>query len=89
MFSLQKLLVFAAILAALWLGFRFVRNLERQQKERERAGRRKRTWFGLGPRPAGEVEMQSCPACRNWVATDGHCGRNDCPWPLDRRTSAS
>ncbi len=89
MFSFQKLAVFVVILAVLWLGFRFVRNLERQQKERERVRRGKRKWFGLGPRTAGEVEMQSCPVCRNWVATGGHCGRGDCPWPLDRRTSAS
>lgn len=95
MFSFQKLAVFAAILVFLWLAFRIVRNMERQQKERERMTRpRRRRWFHFGRtearRASGEVEMLPCRVCRNWVAADGHraCGREDCPWPLDPRTSA-
>ena len=95
MFSFQKLAVFVVILVVLWLGFRIVRNLERQQKERERMARpRRRRWSIFGRAAArdapGEVDMSPCRVCRNWVASDGQgaCGRADCPWPLDPRTSA-
>ena len=36
MFSMQKIIVFALICAALWLGFRFVGNAARRQKMEER-----------------------------------------------------
>lgn len=95
MFSFQKLAVFAIILGVLWIAFRVVRNLERQQKERERLARpRRRRWFHFGRaragRTSGDVEMLPCRICQNWVAADkgGACNRADCPWPLDPRTSA-
>ena len=39
MFSIQKIAVFIIIIAVVWLGFRFVGNLEKQRKAQERLTR--------------------------------------------------
>ena len=87
MFSLQKLAVFALIVAALWLAFRFVGHLERRRRgeeRQERLGRRRRfrLWRGRGVAPEGgkDVETVACPRCGVYVAPDrSSCPRPDCP----------
>jgi hypothetical protein len=77
MFSMQKIIVFALICAALWLGFRFVGAVARRQKMEERKAkpslreRLRRSAGHGGPmrareaarEPVAEVDMV---ACRVW-----------------------
>ena len=76
-FSLQKLLVLAAIVAAVWYGFQWLSRLDRQRKaeRRPRASRRR----GTGPAKTGEPEdMSRCPGCGAYVVAKTACG---CGWP--------
>ncbi len=93
MFSIQKLAVFAVIVAAIWLAFRYVGNLEKTRKARDRLARpgwRERFRRRRGARkkaaarePAGDVEMVVCGTCGDYVAAAGAraCGRAACPYP--------
>ncbi|MBN36084.1 MAG: hypothetical protein CMM46_15175 [Rhodospirillaceae bacterium] len=97
MFSLQKLAVFAVIIAVLWLAFRFVGNLERKQKAEERLSRpgwrerfRRSGSKSASSRakeaarePVSDVDMVPCRVCSDYVAAAGAgaCGRADCPYP--------
>ncbi len=75
-FSLQKLLVLAAIIAAVWYGFKLIGRLDRARKTRlETAGK--------SAAPAGVEDMERCAACDTFVAARdaASCGRDDCPYP--------
>ena len=96
MFSMQKIIVFALICAALWLGFRFVGAVARRQKMEERKAkpslreRLRRSAGHGGPmrareaarEPVAEVDMVACRVCGDYVAAAGasSCGRKDCPY---------
>jgi len=88
MFSIQKLAVFALIVAALWLGFRLVGSMDRRRKEGERQARRsgrKRFLRGggrNGPSEAADVDMVACRVCGDYIPATGArgCGRSDCPY---------
>ena len=96
MFSMQKIIVFALICAALWLGFRFVGNAARCQKMEERMAKptlRERMRRSAGSpgsmrareaarEPVAEVDMVPCRVCGDYVAAAGatSCGRKDCPY---------
>ena len=76
-FSLTKIVVLAAIVAAVWYGFKFVGRLEKRRKEDLAASRK--------PEPADikDVgEMIKCPKCDAFVAANGamNCGRSKCPY---------
>ena len=91
MFSLQKLAVFALIVAALWLAFRLVGHLERRRGEEQLRRRPRRRRFRLwrtgavapedgGGGDDGGVETIACPRCGVYVAPNGSsCSRPDCP----------
>lgn len=87
-FSLQKLLVLAAVVVAVWYGFKFLSRLEQQRKseaqvaQREAARRAKQAASGSGGAEAAE-EMVLCSACGAYVPQRGtrSCGRADCPYP--------
>ena len=96
MFSIQKLVVFAIIVAALWLGFRLVSNMDKKRKAEERqAGRVRSSWRdrfarrgpriggGSGGQAAAQVEMKACPQCGDYVPASGAkaCGKPGCPYP--------
>ena len=96
MFSFQKLAVFGVVVAVLWLGFRFVRTLEKRNREQERmAGKARRGWFSRrfrnspARRARRDVDTVACDVCGAYVAVTGSgtCGRADCPWPLDPCTT--
>ena len=83
-FSLQKLLVLAAIIAAVWYGFQWLSRLDKQrtadQKLRDGGGAAKK-----GGRPAKSDEpedMVQCPVCNAFVIakSSSNCGRPDCPY---------
>ncbi len=86
-FSLQKLLVLAAIVGAVWYGLKLVgrlqeaRRLESEAQARGRPGAARRAGGG-GKGQAATEEMVQCPVCKTYVAArsaDG-CGRSDCPY---------
>ncbi|MFQ5953922.1 MAG: hypothetical protein ACE5JZ_02540 [Kiloniellales bacterium] len=80
-FSLQKLLVLAVIVVAIWYAFKFISQLDRRRKRALKATRQ-----GTGDAAAGGVpraeEMVQCPVCQAYVAAQGaaNCGREDCPY---------
>ena len=91
-FSLQKILLLAAIVSAVWYGFKLVSRL---QAARDGSGQQKRTTAWRTPnfmkmgrkagRPAARAEaedMVQCPTCKAYVAARGaqNCGRADCPY---------
>lgn len=86
MFSIQKLIVFAIIIAAIWLGFRLVSNMDKKRKSEERHVRNARpSWRerftgrgsaggaagGSRGTVAGQVEMKACPHCGDYVPAVG------------------
>jgi len=80
-FGLTKLLVLAAIIAAVWYGFKFVGRLDevrRGRADRERPQRR-----AAGNDSAAEIEdTVQCPVCGAYVVarSASPCERPDCPY---------
>jgi len=87
-FSLQKLLVLAAIVLAVWYGFKWIGRLQEQRDAEAGVRRRKFPWPGSSRRGAQEPaknsveDMVECPVCHTYVAAGGKakCGRADCPY---------
>ena len=87
--SIQKLLLLAAILGAVWYGFKFVGRLKDERdaaaKKRGEPARQSNPWKGRQAAssqvPEAE-EMVQCPVCKTYVAAKGaaSCGRPDCPY---------
>ena len=79
-FSLQKLLVLALIVAAIWYGFKWVGRLDKERKERLRGGGAD---AGATGTPAGmDQDLVECRMCGTYVTTPlDRCpeGRADCP----------
>lgn len=76
--SLQKLLVLALIVAAIWYGFKWLSRLDRERKARLREGGRD----GAEGDPPGAADLVQCALCEAYVPADlGRCpeGRADCP----------
>ena len=73
-FSLAKLLVLAAVVAAVWYGFKIIGRRNQSSKvAREEL-------------EAGHISAEDtveCPCCSTYVvpATAGPCSRADCPYP--------
>jgi uncharacterized protein len=84
MFSLSKLVVLIAAVAAVWYGFKYVTRLqlerERKAEARDRVERRREA-RARGTEPSAE-DMVQCPACKAYVPAKGarNCGRPDCPY---------
>ncbi len=85
--SLQKLLVLAAVIAAVWYGFKFIGRLQdaRAAEAKLRAGgarRPKARWRRSKQPAAPEAEdMVKCPVCQAYVPARGasRCERPGCP----------
>jgi len=87
--SFTKLLVLAAVIAAVWYGFKLVGRLDKQRKGE---GRLQRT--AQPPKPTGAAtrepvkaeanseDMEPCRVCGAYVARHGaaNCGRAECPY---------
>ncbi len=73
-FSLPKLLVLAAIIAAVWYGFKWISRY--QQVQQSKGGK-------AGGRINATAEMTACPKCGTYVVADvaRSCEREDCPYP--------
>jgi uncharacterized protein len=79
-FSLTKLVLLGVVIAALWLGFRYMSRVEAIRRSlREELSRRRNP----GATPAKEVEdLVKCAHCGAYVAARNAsaCGRPACPW---------
>jgi len=72
-FSLSKLVVLVAIIAAVWYGFKFLGRLDEKRKAEIKRGAAK----------GHDAEaMVECPVCGIYVSAQdaGNCGRADCPY---------
>ncbi len=88
-FSLQKLIVLAGIIAAVWYGFKLVSRLDAARKAEARvSGDRnpKRGPFGRrrsrAPARNDAEDMVQCPTCGAYISAQNTagCGRGDCPY---------
>ena len=72
--SLPKLLVLAAIVAAVWYGFKFLGRLEAKRKAELKAAEKE-------AKGGATQSMVQCPVCETYVAAGAaSCGRSDCPY---------
>ena len=86
-FSLQKLVVLALIIAAVWIGFRYLGRIQAERragvKSARKMQRRTRWSFGRDPdEDMGAEDMVACRVCGAYVPVRGarSCGRADCPY---------
>ena len=88
-FGLQKLLVLAMLIGAVWYGFKYFSRFDESRKKVEKAARKvAQKVAGRTPEPAPEAEpvaqdMERCETCGDFVAVAGvtACGREACPYP--------
>lgn len=64
-FSLQKIMVLAAILGAVWWGYKWISRLEQVRDAKDRL---KKTKTAKAPKRSAEQveEMVECPACHTY-----------------------
>ena len=88
-FSLQKLLVLAAVIALVWYGFKFVGRLQDQRKadgglgaRAARRPKRRGSAPATEPRAQDAEDMVACTVCQAYVQVRGatRCDRSDCPY---------
>ncbi len=87
-FSLQKLMVLVAVIAAVWYGLKFIGRLQdaREVEQKLRAGgtrQPKARWRRTKQPAAPEAEdMVECPVCQAYVPARGasRCERPGCPY---------
>lgn len=81
-FSLPKILVLAAVVFAVWQGFKYLQRrqevAERNKADRVREAKRERDGTS-----AKVEDMVRCKVCESFVPGVGakSCGRPDCPYP--------
>ncbi len=78
--SIQKLIVLAAVVAAVWYGFKFLGRLQEQRKEeaklRESQGGKpaRKAEKPKGGAKGGEVEdLVQCPSCGAYIQAGTKC----------------
>lgn len=80
-FGIGKLLVLAAIIAAVWYGFKFISRMQEVERDRQRVGSKKRPRRGAG-KPETVEDTVQCPVCEAYVVAKSAapCERKDCPY---------
>jgi uncharacterized protein len=90
-FSFTKLIVLAAVVAAVWYGFKYIGRLERMNKQGRKTGERTlgerlrkaaHKKSGSAGEPGHIEDTEQCPVCKAYVAVEGveNCGRPGCPY---------
>lgn len=86
-FSIQKLLFTAAVVMAVWYGFKWVARMkeirDEDAKDRLRRGRQGGDGGASSGAPSGGAEeMVECRTCGAFVASSGAkaCGKDNCPY---------
>ena len=79
-FSLSKIVVLAAIVVAVWYGFKFIGRLDKRRKEEAVAAQRAERAERAPEVDGGD--MVKCPRCDAYVVATGamDCGRPACPY---------
>ena len=80
--SIGKLLLTAAVIAAVFYGWKWLARVQQLGPAAKKKVNRKTG--GNAPPPAPDaVDMVQCPACGDFIAAHGSrsCGRDDCPYP--------
>ncbi len=82
-FSIQKLIVLAAVIAAVWYGFKFIGRLDKARKHDAKLARKAPRDTAHGGPDADAEEMERCEVCSAYVSArnPASCGRGDCPYP--------
>ena len=84
-FGLQKLLLLALLVGAVWYGFKYVGRFDAARKRVAKAARKaaeKATIKTAEPEPEAQ-DMERCATCGDYVAVTvaSSCGREACPYP--------
>ena len=88
-FSLQTILVLAAVVGAVWYGFKLISRLQkardlevRRQADGARRAAPGRPAEGSGAAKREPEDLVECPVCTTYVAARGagRCDRPDCPY---------
>ncbi|MDX1711273.1 MAG: hypothetical protein R3316_09065 [Rhodovibrionaceae bacterium] len=76
-FSIQKILLLIAVIAAVWYGFKMLSRLEQAKRE----GGKVTDKTDKDSRPDTE-DLVPCPVCDAYVPSENatNCGRSDCPY---------
>ena len=92
-FGLQKLLVLALLVGAVWYGFKYFSRYDESRKKVAKAARKaaqKAASMASGQAAEPELkaepvaqDMERCETCGDFVAIGGvtACGREACPYP--------
>jgi hypothetical protein len=73
MFALPKLMIVVLVVAAAWVGYRWLNGVTRDLPRRRMASRRT---------PINAEDLAACEVCGAYVAAGTPaCGRPDCAWP--------
>lgn len=81
LFSVSKILVLIAIIAAVWYGFKIMARRNQNVRQQPPSGH-----IGSSKREAADntaQDMESCAVCGTFVpnASAKSCGREACPYP--------
>jgi uncharacterized protein len=76
-FSLQKLLLLAAVIVAVWYGFKMFSRLEQSKRNDGKVADKR----GERNTPVAE-DLVQCTVCEAYVPAENatNCGRSDCPY---------
>lgn len=76
--SIGKLMVLAAILGAVWFGFKMIGRMQqtRDEQQRQKAAEPKGSSPAAENENSGALELVKCPACGAFIPPDHKC--NNC-----------
>ena len=81
-FSLSKLLVLAAILGAVWWGYKWISRFEQVREAKERLKQKSKAAAGARARAGRVEEMVECPACKTYQVMGPEKICSNCGHPL-------
>jgi uncharacterized protein len=81
-FGLQKILLLAVIIGAVWYGFKFFGRLDGSRRKVERAARAAADRVAEKRAQPAAQDMERCETCGDFVAQGSatSCGREACPY---------
>ncbi len=82
-FGLQKLLLLALIIGAVWYGYKFFGRLDSSRRKVEKAARAAVDRAAASRAEPAAQDMERCETCGDFVAqgSASSCGREACPYP--------
>ena len=71
---LTKLIILAAVIAAVWYGFKLMTRIDQQRREKVAQDKKDAV--------SGVADTVQCPVCGTYVAAVGaaDCGKSACPY---------